>query len=111
MTLVSVVFAILGSRERGSWTMALVALAPTLIFWGLDAYYLRRERLFRSLYFAAARRLTEGQGAPDVAPFDMDVTPYAADVRSLAATLFAGHVFVIPAMLVALIIAFAVLSY
>jgi hypothetical protein len=27
-----------------------VALAPTVIFWGLDAYFLRCERLFRRLY-------------------------------------------------------------
>jgi len=28
----------------------LVALLPGLAFWGLDAYYLRQERLFRRLY-------------------------------------------------------------
>ncbi|MBI5061335.1 MAG: hypothetical protein HZB67_03395 [Candidatus Aenigmarchaeota archaeon] len=27
-----------------------LALLPVLIFWGLDAYYLRQERLFRKLY-------------------------------------------------------------
>jgi hypothetical protein len=29
---------------------ALLALLPTFVFWGLDAYYLRQERLFRKLY-------------------------------------------------------------
>ena len=28
----------------------LVAYVPVLIFWGLDAYYLLQERLYRSLY-------------------------------------------------------------
>ena len=28
----------------------LVAYVPIIIFWGLDAYYLRQERLFRKLY-------------------------------------------------------------
>lgn len=28
----------------------LVAYVPILVFWGLDAYYLRQERLYRSLY-------------------------------------------------------------
>ncbi|HLD15246.1 MAG TPA: hypothetical protein VJB94_01565 [Candidatus Nanoarchaeia archaeon] len=27
-----------------------LGLVPTLIFWGLDAYYLKQERLFRKLY-------------------------------------------------------------
>src|SRR5512138_2844291 len=31
---------------------AVVALFSSLSFWGLDAYYLRQERLFRSLYDA-----------------------------------------------------------
>ena len=32
-----------------SW-LGLLTLFPTLVFWGLDAYYLRQERLFRCLY-------------------------------------------------------------
>src|SRR5205823_5764467 len=30
--------------------LALASLAPTIIFWVLDAYFLRTERLFRCLY-------------------------------------------------------------
>jgi hypothetical protein len=30
--------------------LALAALIPTIAFWGLDAYYLTSERLFRVLY-------------------------------------------------------------
>jgi len=33
----------------------LVALIPALAFWGLDAYYLRQERLFRALYDAVRK--------------------------------------------------------
>lgn len=40
---------ILVSRQGGS-SWALVGLIPTLVFWGLDAYFLRQERLYRSLY-------------------------------------------------------------
>jgi hypothetical protein len=32
---------------------ALIALAPVLAFWGLDAYYLALERLYRDRYTAA----------------------------------------------------------
>lgn len=30
--------------------LALAALVPTIAFWGLDAYFLKSERLFRALY-------------------------------------------------------------
>jgi hypothetical protein len=33
-----------------------VALLPALAFWGLDAYYLRHERIFRALYERSAAR-------------------------------------------------------
>lgn len=39
----------LGARE-GSFEIVLVAVVPVLVFWGLDGYYLSRERLFRKLY-------------------------------------------------------------
>jgi len=36
--------------NSGSWYYGLLALLPTFVFWGLDAFYLRQERLFRYLY-------------------------------------------------------------
>lgn len=46
--------------------LALVGLVPVVFFWGLDAYFLSRERQFRRLYDAI--RLKE----PTVQPFSMD---------------------------------------
>ena len=40
---------------------ALIALAPTVLFYLLDAYYLSLERGFRSSYRCFVRRLHEGQ--------------------------------------------------
>jgi hypothetical protein len=111
VTLVSVMFAIIASQNRQSWVMVLFALGSTLIFWILDAYYLRRERMFRHLYDAAAKRLTEGSVAPEVRPFDMDIRGYAARVPSFVATLFAGHIVAIPAMLASLIVTYALLAH
>ncbi len=34
------------------WQLALLGLLPTLAFWGLDGYFLRRERQYRGLYDA-----------------------------------------------------------
>jgi len=53
-----------------------VALAelPVVVLWGLDAYYLRQERLFRALYDAVR------EGRADVPPFSMDTGPVAGEV-------------------------------
>ena len=48
VVLVSAVL-IFAARE-GSGEAALIGLVPALVFWGLDAYFLRRERLYRALY-------------------------------------------------------------
>ena len=40
---------VLGARAHSIET-GLVSLFPILVFWGLDGYFLSRERLFRKLY-------------------------------------------------------------
>lgn len=53
-----------------NWSLALVALLPGAIFWFLDTYFLRHERLFRQLYNAARKPDSE------VELFSMDIRPY-----------------------------------
>lgn len=48
VTLVSGIFA-LASRDTDKLYF-LVAYIPIIVFWGLDAYYLLQERLYRALY-------------------------------------------------------------
>lgn len=48
VTLVSALLA-LAAKDADLWLVA-VALLPALTFWGLDAYFLAQERLFRGLY-------------------------------------------------------------
>ena len=48
VTLVSGIFALAGKDTDKLYF--LVAYVPVLVFWGLDAYYLLQERLYRSLY-------------------------------------------------------------
>jgi hypothetical protein len=55
-------------------------LLPVVAFWGLDAYYLRQERLYRKLYDAVRR----GDGS--VEPFSMNAQPYAGEVADILAT-------------------------
>ncbi len=60
-----------------------IALIPALGFWGLDAYYLRQQRLFRKLYDAvrSAETIALADGA-----FSMDTTPFDGEVASWLAT-------------------------
>lgn len=61
-----------------------LALLPALVFWGLDAYYLRQERLFRNLYDGVRKA---AKGSTDNQMFSMDTSPYTNQVRSTFATL------------------------
>ena len=59
--------------------LLLVALLPTLAFWGLDGYYLWQERLFRKLY-DAVRLAPPVDWQPEA--FKMDAAPYSIEVDS-----------------------------
>lgn len=48
VTLVAGIFAL--AEKDTDKLYFLVAYVPIIIFWGLDAYYLLQERLYRSLY-------------------------------------------------------------
>lgn len=48
VTIASALFGFASKEYRQ--TFATIALLPSLVFWGLDAYYLRQERLYRALY-------------------------------------------------------------
>lgn len=48
VTLVAGIFALAGKDTDKHYF--LVAYVPVLVFWGLDAYYLLQERLYRLLY-------------------------------------------------------------
>lgn len=48
VTLVAGIFALAGKDADKLYF--LVAYVPVVVFWGLDAYYLLQEKLYRSLY-------------------------------------------------------------
>lgn len=53
VTLTSGLIAVSADKEKAAYAAA--ALIPAVVFWGLDAYYLRQERLYRRLYDDARR--------------------------------------------------------
>jgi hypothetical protein len=55
---------------------------PALCFWGLDAYYLRQERLFRALFNDAIAP------ASTVAVFSMNIKPYEAQIPGVLKVAF-----------------------
>src|SRR4051812_13165476 len=57
-------FAVSQNESRLAW----IAIAPVLLFWWLDAYYLWAERLFRGLHEQVRR------SNPKVEPFYMAAT-------------------------------------
>ena len=77
------------SAEASRPTIALVALLPLVLFWGLDAYYLRQERLYRKLYDAA--RL-EGTGLPSPDLFSLSPASFGNEVDNWVRTLIAPTV-------------------
>ncbi len=84
-----------------------VALIPALSFWGLDAYYLRQERLFRELYDDL--RLASNKNLAEVDPFSMSTTKYVGAVACWSRTLLSRsvlslHGVVVGALLVAILL-------
>jgi len=64
------------AADNLSWRIAAAAFLPVAAFWGLDAYFLRQERVFRRLYDAVRR------SEPVVEPFSMDTSGFRAAVDS-----------------------------
>ncbi len=69
VTLTAGVLAFTGAVTDPSPKILLAALVPIVALWGLDAQYLRLERLFRRLYDAIRRSQVDE-------PFSMAIAPY-----------------------------------
>lgn len=80
-----------------------VALFSALSFWGLDAYYLRQERLFRSLY-NDLRLSTIAKKTKKVEVFSLDTDNYDTQVPSWFRTLWSRSVFWLHGVVIAVVI-------
>jgi len=99
VTLVAGLLALAVNAE--CWYYSLLALLPALVFWGLDAFYLRQERLFRHLY----DNVRLGQAASKVPLFSMDTTEYQVEVNSWLSTLKAPTILSLHGLIAAVAIA------
>ena len=73
VVLVAAILVLLARESR--LEAAYIALAPILVFWALDAYFLWQERLYRALY-DQVRTLDEAQ-----IDFAMNVAPFRTGYR------------------------------
>ena len=101
VTIVAAVF-LLAVRGADSALAMAAGLLPAVIFWGLDAFYLRQERMYRALYDHVRK------SEPDPADrFTLNARGFAARVPSWLTTLGAPsvvwfHVAVLTVVVVAL---------
>ncbi len=92
VTLMAAVFVLTPSDGASRWGLWLV-LIPAIIFWVLDAYYFRRERLFRELYDAVR--------AGGVPAFAMDTALFEPRVPSSARLMVARNILAVHLITVA----------
>jgi len=70
------------TAKDGNPHFAWVALLPSVIFWLLDAYYLRQERLFRALYDSVRVR------PENEIDFSLDTSGFVSSVQTFGRTAF-----------------------
>ncbi len=80
VTLVTAIVAL--AAKGGGPCLILVAYPPTVVFWLLDAHFLRLERLYRKLYDTVRMKQAE-----DI-DFSMDTSVFDREVASFRATMF-----------------------
>jgi len=72
-TITAAVLAYTGAVQDATFELLLAGVVPVVVFWLMDAQYLRQERLFRKLY--------DGVRKGEIAePFDMNFKKYEEDV-------------------------------
>lgn len=67
ITIVSALLALYANNEKVLYVF--LAIVPVIIFWCLDAFYLKQERLYRKLY----QDIVDNN---DINPFDMNANRY-----------------------------------
>lgn len=88
------VVAALGALAAAGKSELFVYLAcfPAAMFWALDAYFLRQERLFRKLWDRARKLDAEIDFSMDTRPFNDEVDSTGQVARSPTLRLFHGTI-------------------
>ncbi len=100
VTIAAALFAL--AAKDVNHRFAVLALFPSLTFWGLDAFYLRQERLFRKLYDELRKLSDEKYEKAD--PFSMSTKKHSREVASWFRTLWAPTILGLHGVVVAAVI-------
>jgi hypothetical protein len=100
VTLAAALLAV--SAKEAEARFSLVGFFPALGFWWLDAYYLRQERLFRTL-FDHVRKATDEALSKD--PYSLSTKPFRRVCPGWFKTLWTGTLFLHLLVLFALAVA------
>ena len=76
VTIVTAIVAL--SFNESDWRIYACALVLDVVFWLLDAYYLKQEKLFRKLYDKISRINND-----DIINFSMDTSEFKNEVPSI----------------------------
>ena len=103
VTLVAAIFAL--SSKDSNHLLVLLAYFPVLVFWGLDAFFLHQEKLFRKLYQEVA------EGRISSVHLSLNTNPVKNSVESiyqvaLSKTLLSFHGIIVGVVLLATILLF-----
>lgn len=72
----SAAVAVMASADKPSPYYAVAAIVPMIIFWLMDAQYLRYERAYRNLY----DHVRKGE---EIEAYSLEATPFMADTASV----------------------------
>ncbi len=102
ITLIVGLFAL--SLKDLSSSYLYLAILPALAFWGLDAYYLRQERLFRALYNSVRKTKRK-----DIDPYSFDTKSVSENVKNWFCTMFAPTVILLHGSVILFITIFIII--
>ena len=102
ITLIVGLFAL--SLKDLSSSYLYLAILPALAFWGLDAYYLRQERLFRALYNSVRKTKRK-----DIDPYSFDTKSVSGNVRNWFCTMFSPTVILLHGSVILFITIFIII--
>ncbi len=105
ITLVAAILVAYVSEAKPNNKFALLALFPAIVFWGLDAFYMRTERRYRKLHDAICKDINGNTSK--VKCFSMETTQFDPDVKSWIQMFFARTVWPVHLVVVVIILVVA----
>jgi hypothetical protein len=87
LTINAIVFTLLKERvfEINITLFFIIFVCPIILFWYLDGYYLRQERLYRKLYTWVVNKRIEGNNEY---PYNLNANRFSKDVKNVFLTMF-----------------------